>query len=119
MTTTISVKPSERGTAIVEMLFTDEKSNVVTPTSLKWQFMRTSGVVINNRSFANCPFTATGGEAEVVLSGDDLAIFGSSDSGIRLFSVQGVYDSTAGTGLPLTDELIFAIQPLLGQVDAV
>src|SRR6056297_2747278 len=117
MTTTITIKPNELGTAIVEMSFTDEDDAAVTPTSLQWQLMKPDGTVVNDREFVDNSFTALAGEVTVVLSGDDLAMFGASDSGRRVFSIQGVYDSTAGSGLPIKDEAVFVIQQLLGQTD--
>src|SRR6056297_1983695 len=117
MTTTISIKPNELGTAVITMSFTDEDDAAVTPTDLQWQLMKSDGTIVNDRAFADNAFTALAGEATVVLSGDDLAMFGANDSGRRVFSIQGVYDSTAGTGLPIKDEAVFVIQQLLGQTD--
>ncbi len=106
-------KPAEKGTAVITLAFVDEDGTTVVPTGLAWQLMKTDGTVINGRTFAIGSFSGT----EVVLSGDDLVIFGDSDSGYRVFSVQGVYDSDAGTDLPINAELKFAIDRLLGQVD--
>ena len=117
MIATLSVKPNEQSTAIVTMLFEDEDDVTVTPNNLSWQLMKTNGTVVNERSFENCGFSAAGGVAEIVLSGDDLAMFGAGDSGHRVFSIQGEYDSNAGTGLPITSEAVFQIQKLLGQTD--
>ena len=116
MTTKISIKPNELGTAVITMSFTDEDDAAVTPTSLQWQLMKSGGTIVNDRAFADNAFTALAGEATVVLSGDDLAMFGDG-SGRRVFSIQGVYDSTAGSGLPIKDEAVFVIQQLLGQTD--
>ena len=113
MTTSISVQPSEKGTAIVTLAFTDEDGTTVVPTSLAWQLMRSDGTVVNDRTFADGSFSGT----EIVLSGNDLAMFGGSDSGHRVLSIQGVYDSDAGPDLPLKAECNFAIDRLLGQTD--
>ena len=117
MTTLITVKPTEKGTAVIEMAFTDEDGTAVTPTDLEWQLMRASGTVINDRTFALSSFTATAGAASITLTGDDLAMFGMDDTGRRVFSIQGVYDSTAGTDLSITGEAVFFIEQLLGQTD--
>ena len=119
MTTLITVKPTEKGTAVIEMAFTDEAvpPNAVTPTSLQWQLMKATGTIINSRTFALGSFTASAGAATVVLTGDDLAMFGTDDTGRRVFSIQGVYDSTAGTDLNITGEAVFFIEQLLGQTD--
>ena len=109
-----TTKPSEQGTAVITMAFTDEDAATVTPTSLAWQLMRSdNGTIINSRTFALGSFSGT----EIVLQGDDLAAFGSSDTGGRLFSVQGVYDSSAGSNLPINAELSFSVDKLLGQAD--
>jgi hypothetical protein len=108
-----SIKPAEKGTAVVTLAFTDEDGSTVVPTSLAYQLMKSDGTVINNRTFALSTFTGT----EIVLSGDDLAMYGSSDSGFRILSVQGVYDSTAGSDLPLKEECKFVIDQLVGQED--
>ena len=110
---TISIRPAEKGTAIVTLTFTDEDGKGVVPKSAQWQLMTTDGTIVNGRSFAECSFTGT----EVVLSGDDLAIYGTTDSGYRLFAIHAVYDSDAGSDLPLNDEVRFKIQRLVSQVD--
>ena len=110
---TISVKPNEKGTAIVTFTFTDEDGEAVVPATSAWQLMKTDGTIINSRSFANCSFIGS----EIVLSGDDLAIFGPSDSGVRIIAFQGTYDSSSGSGLRLNDEERFTIEKLVSQTD--
>ena len=108
---TLSTKPNERGTAIFTMTFTDENGDVVVPSSSAWQLMKTDGTIVNNRDFANCSFSGT----TVVLSGDDLQLFESDDKK-RIFAIEASYDSTAGSNLPLVDEVQFKINPLLSQI---
>lgn len=109
-----SIKPAEQGTAVVTLAFTDEDEATVVPTSLSWQLMRVDdGSTVNERTFANCSFSGS----TIVLSGDDLATFGLSDTGDRVLSVQGVYTSSAGSDLPLKGELSFTVEKLLGQID--
>lgn len=110
---TLSVKPKENSTAIITLTFTDKDGIEVMPVSAAWQLQNHDGIVINGRSFENCPFLGN----EVVLSGNDLAIFGATDSGYRIFAVEVVYHSKAGNYLPLTDEIRFRIQRLISQVD--
>jgi len=114
MTTIIEIRPSEKGTAVVTLVFTDEDGAAVVPTGLAWQLMRSSGVVVNNRTFALGSFSGS----TIVLSGDDLAIFTGGDSGYRILSIQGVYISSAGSDLPLKGECKFTIDRLVGQVDS-
>ena len=114
MTTFIEIQPAEKGTAVVTLVFTDEDGASVVPTSLAWQLMRSDGTVIGTRTFANGSFSG----GTIVLSGDDLAIFGSTDNGYRVLSIQGVYTSSAGSDLPLKGECKFSIDRLVGQVDS-
>ena len=110
---TMSIKPAELGTAVVTMEFADSLGNTVVPTSLYWQLQRTNGVVINNRIFTDNQFTGS----FVVLTGDDLALFGASDNTERIFSIHATYDSTYGSDLSLNAEFKFSIEKLLSQTD--
>ncbi len=108
-----SIKPKEGGTGVVTLVFTDEDGNTVVPTSLQWQLSDDRGNIINNNTFASNDFTGN----TVVLQGDDLALQSPSDDGDRYFAVQGVYASSAGTGLPLKGEMKFTICNLLNIAD--
>src|SRR6056297_363205 len=117
MSQSISVKPTEKGTLVVTISPTDEDNTSLSfgdLTNPQWQLMRHDGAVINERTFDNSSMSSL----EVVLQGDDLAIFGGSDSGIRYFSFQATYNSTLGSNLPLHDECSFSIERLLGQEDS-
>lgn len=113
MTTLIRVRPTEKGTAVVTMAFTDSSGASVSPENMQWQLMLEGGTIINNRSFSNGAFTGD----YVVLTGNDLAAFGADDDGSRIFSFQGKYDSDVGQGLSITGECAFKIQKLVGQED--
>jgi len=116
MTDFISVRPAEKGTAVVTIAPVDEDGVALTfgqLTNPQWQLMKTNGAVVNDRTFT---LSALSGLSWVI-SGDDLAIFGSNDSGNRVISFQAEYDSSLGTGLPLTAECVFAIDKLVGQVN--
>lgn len=116
MTQTISIEPNEKGTAVVTIAPTDQDGTALVFTDLtnpKWQLMRSDGGVINDRTFAASAMTAL----TFVLSGDDLAIFGESDSGNRVLSFHATYNSTVGTDLPLVAECNFKVARALGQVD--
>ncbi len=115
MTIYIKVTPTEKGTAVVEMTFTDEDENLVTPTELQWQLMLPDKTIVNNRTFILNPFIAIDGVAVVALTKDDLAVINGNKK--RVFSLQGVYDSDAGNDLAITDEISFSIRKLVGQVD--
>jgi len=110
--TTLLIKPNEGGTAVVTLAFTDEEGTTVVPVSATWQLQKTDGTIINNRSFANCSFTGT----KVVLSGLDLSITDSSDSGVRIFAIHVRYNSNIGSNLNITDEIKFKINRLVSQL---
>ena len=107
----ITVRPNEKGTAVVTLSFTDEDGVIVTPNSAEWQLQDRAGNVINERSFENGSFTGD----TVVLTGNDLAIIGPTDNGVRVFAIQARYDSSAGSDLHLKDEIIFRIRDLFSQ----
>ena len=107
---TLTTKPNERGTAIFELEFADENGATVVPSTSAWQLMKSDGTIVNNRDFASCSFSGT----TVVLSGDDLQLFANDDKK-RIFAIEALYDSTAGSGLPLVDEVQFKINPLISQ----
>ncbi len=112
----IKIKPREKGTAVVEVAPTDENGDSLSFIQLsnaKWQLMNMAGQIINDRSFDKCLLTSL----TWVLKGNDLAIFGSSDSGKRILSFQASYDSSIGTDLPLNAECYFSINKFLGQTD--
>lgn len=113
----INVEPAENGTAIITLTPRDASGTVLPIERLKtpkWQLQKTDGTIVNSRSFAACPITAL----TWVLFGDDLALSGSSDSGIRILGIQATYDSSLGDDLPLNAEGRFTIDRLLSQADA-
>ena len=104
----------ELGTAVVTLTFTDEDGDTVIPTNLAWE-LRDLGtrVLINNRDFSSGSFSGN----TLVLTGLDLALISAGDQGKRRLGVQGLYDSSAGTDLPLKGEFEFSICKLLTQGD--
>jgi len=116
MAQAITIQPAEQGSAIVTILPVDEDGVALVFGQLAspaWQLMEQNGTVINDRTFVLCPLTSL----TFVLKGDDLAMFGALDSGIRVLSFQALYDSTAGDDLPVKAECKFRIDKMLGQTD--
>jgi hypothetical protein len=109
MPTVLTSKAIEESTYIITAAFTDEDGNAVTPNSLAWTLTDDQGAVINSRE--NVSLTP-GESVQIVLSGDDLAL-AENDSRRRRVLVEGVYDSNAGSGLAIRDEVVFVIQELL------
>lgn len=98
----------EQGTTALNVSFKDERNKDVIPKTQSWQLMKLDHTVLNNRTFENGSFTGN----IVVLSGDDLAIFGDDDTRFRIFAVKATYDSTLGNDLPCNCEIEFVITRL-------
>ena len=112
----------EKGTAIVTIAPVDDNSTAVSFAQLtnpQWQLMRIDGTIVNERSFVNSSMVSL----EFVLSGDDLAIFGGSDSGDRVISFQASYKGKLSDGTAFVGRIVaegrFNIFKVLGQVDSV
>jgi len=112
----ITVKPSEKGSAIVTVTPTDENGlelEISDLTSPAYQLMMIDGTVVNEKTFTNCPLTAL----TFTLTGDDLAIFDSEDNGWRVLAFKALYDSDAGNDLVLKEECEFEIDRILSEDD--
>ena len=113
----LTTEPNELGTAVFTLAFTDSTDAVITPTALAWQLMKSDGTVVQpdgtaltELSFANGVFTGT----FVTLTCTDLILFASDDKK-RIFAIEALYDSDAGTDLCLKDEVQFKIHDLVSQ----
>lgn len=116
----IAVEPFEQGTAIVTVAPVDSSGTALTFDLLEnpqWQLMKESGSVVNGRTFADSSMTSL----QFVLTGDDLAIFGTSDRGNRVISFQATYLGSLDDGTTFTAKVVaegeFNVQKVLGQVD--
>lgn len=105
-----TIKAIEKSTYVITVSFTDENGAAVTPDAgLNWSLTDMNGNYINSRQdVVISPATSV----NVVLSGDDLKLTGAKDSGRRVLTVQGTYDSTLGSDLPLKGETQFDITDL-------
>ncbi len=100
----------EKGTYLVQVTCYDEEENEIVPTELKWTLTDDVGAVINARlDQAASPANPT----EILLQGADLALLTAADLGKRVLTIKAKYNSSRGTGLPLNDEAVFRIKPLL------
>jgi len=111
MPTILSAHATEKSTYIVNASFFDEDDNPVIPKAgLKWTLTDSNGNTINSRKdVAITPDTSV----DIVLSGDDLQIVGSDDNRLRLVTVEGIYDSAAGSDLALKGEVRFYVDNLI------
>lgn len=108
MPTDLTIKAIEESTYVITASFTDEDDNPVAPNAgLKWHLTDLDRNIINNREDVAIASATT---ITVVLKGNDLAL--SSDIEKRIFTIEGNYDSTLGTGLPLKDEARFDVVSL-------
>ncbi len=96
----------------MDFQFEDEDEVLVIPTAMAWTLSDVNGVVINSRSaVAIDPLVSSG---SIVLKGDDLAIPSGADVSERIVTFVGTYNSSLGTGLSLTDQVLFPIDNLAG-----
>lgn len=106
MPTTLTTSAIERSTFVVTADFTDHAGAPVVPVSMAWTLTDGSGAVVNSRSAVTISPLAS--SVNIVLSGADLALPSAGDP-VRVLTLQGTYDSSLGNGLPLKDEVRFAI----------
>lgn len=113
MPTTITTDYAvEKSTFIITAAFTDSAGSAVTPNvGLNWTLTTPAGTVINSRSAVTItPDTSV----DIVLSGLDLAMqTGESGDVRRIVTVQGTYDSTEGSDLPIKDQVTFLLKNLV------
>jgi len=112
MPTILTTGAVEESTFVVTLTFTDEDDNAVTPGTLTWSLFDSGGSIVNSRQGVNA--NPASEVVNIVLQGDDLAILSASDDRMRMLTVSGTYDSDLGNDLPIQDEVVFQIIPLLG-----
>jgi len=110
MTTPLTVNAREKSTYAITITFTDETGTTFTPVTATWTLGDKDGTTINSRvGEALTPATSI----TVVLQGDDLQIVDSdNDKEKRIFTVEGTYDSTNGSGLPFKESCYFYVENL-------
>ena len=111
MPITLELHANEKGTYQMTAAFTDLAGNAVTPDTIIYTLTNVERTIINDREAVSVtPATSV----NVILSGHDLAMqVGESGPVKRVFTLEVVYDSDEGTNLPLNEEAIFIIDPLL------
>ena len=100
----------EKGTAVITATFTDEDGNSVNPDTMTWTLSDEDGTIINSRE--DIAISSPSSSEEIVLSGADLQILSSADTGVRILTLEGTYTSDAGAGLPIKDKCRFVVQNL-------
>ena len=111
MPTTLTTKATEQSTYIITAAFTDDAGAEVTPKAgLNWTLTDSSGTVVNSRE--NVSIAAPAASVDIVLSANDLAVSSGADL-VRYLTIEGTYDSDAGSDLPIKDQVKFAIADLV------
>jgi len=116
MATILTVNAQERSTYVITVAFKDEDGQYVIPTSAAWTLTDEDGTVINSRQ--DVAISSLAASVDVVLSGADLAV----DTGFagtaqeRTITVEAVYTSSLGSGLPLTAACRFNVENLIAVV---
>jgi len=107
MPTDLTTRAVEESTFIVTATFTDEDDDYVSPNSLTWTLTDGDGNIVNSREdvVVSSPSTSE----DFVLTGDDLVVAGSS---VRILTLEADYNSDAGSGLKLKDQVQFFIHNL-------
>jgi hypothetical protein len=107
---TLTPNAVERSTYPISISFTDENGDPMTPNiGLNWTLTDAEGSVINSRNAVTITPDET---VQIVLSGADLAI---PDRGgrRRILTIEGTYDSSLGSGLPIKGQAKFEIEQLV------
>ena len=107
MPSKLNVNAKDQSTFVITCTFKDEDGNLVAPDTMKWTLTDHDGNVINSREDVEVP--APSSVETIVLQGNDLKY---SDGNIRILAIEATYTSTLGTGLPLNDSIIFAVEDI-------
>lgn len=114
MPSIITTQVLPNNTVKLTVAFADENGDAVTPNDpTTWSLADSSGNTINSRSDEAITEAAS---VDVVLQGLDLASLGANDDGIRVITIDGTYDSDAGSDLPLDAVHHFVIGDVLKPV---
>lgn len=100
---------NEEGTVDVDVVFKDENGAAEVPTAATWTLTDRRGTVINSRSAVTIGSLAS--TVTITLSGADLAVQSGETARLvpRRLLVKATYDSSLGTGLPMTEEFTFNV----------
>ena len=112
MPATLTIHAKEESTYIITVSFTDEDDAAAIPNTIVWTLSNTAGTIVN--ALQNVAVAVPAAEIEIVLSGNDLQLLaGEVNQGIRVFTVEAVYDSVLKANLPLKGSVRFVVDGLL------
>ena len=107
----LSTHAKERSTFVITANFTST-TGAVSPSSAYWSLTDRAGTVINSR--ADVTIASPTSSENIVLSSSDLKITANEDDeGVRILTVEGEYDSSLGSNLPLKEQIEFIVDPLI------
>lgn len=110
MPITAATHATEKSTFVITVNFSDENGD---PTTINsggvWHLTDRDGNIINSKEDQAI---AVGQSADIVLTGDDLALPDPTDN-LRIVTIEATYDGTLGNDLPLRDAVRFYIDNLL------
>lgn len=114
MSVTLTTKAPERGTYVIDASFFDEVGAPVVPKAgLRWKLTDANGTVVNGRTAVGITSAAV---IHILLTDLDLA-FGEGLVGPdRYLLIEGTYDSTLGSDLPLREQIVFQVDNFVGIV---
>ena len=101
----------EKSSYTIVATITDEDDAALTPSSITWSLRDRWGNTINARSAVSIASPASANN--ITLSDDDLALDVVSDPK-RILTLEAVYNSSYGSGLPLKAEVEFQVSDLIG-----
>jgi hypothetical protein len=110
MATQLTETATEGSTFAVQVAFTNEDGDAVTPSAITWTLTDLAGTVVNSRSDVSVGSPAS--TINIVLSGNDLLLTGYVGE-VRVLTVEATYTSALGSGLPLKEAARFMIEPLV------
>jgi hypothetical protein len=109
---TIATRAVEKSTFALVVTFYDELNALVIPNEIYWTLTNRQGDIINGLS--HVMVGVPGSTITILLKGADLAIQSdeASSPASRLLTIEALYDSSLGLGLPFNEEAVFFIDNL-------
>lgn len=107
MPTDITIRAIDRSTFIIDVAFSDENDEAITPNEVEWSLLSETGAIINDREEVEVSSLNT--TISIVLTGEDLDF---ADGRVRVLLIEATYNSDLGTNLALRETARFLIDNL-------
>jgi len=102
---TLAERPNKSAAIVLRVTFRDMDNALFTPTSCVWSLTDPDGAVVNGRDRVSV--SVSGNFHDFLISGNDIKY---ADGEYRTFLVEGLYNSSFGSGIPFREEAKFYIQ---------